>query len=252
MKVLSGIVLVLVVAMTPVPVVAQSSKDTLRHTQALQRYRAGQELLRAEQFEKAAAEFTAATQLDPLLALAHYGLGQSYVGLRRYASAIQAFIGCREAYTKVIAMRDGNRAEAERIIDNEIRELQNVISGIRGGRFKGYGESKITELEARIDELRRMREEPVTQFRPPAEVSLALGSAYFRNGDRDMAETEWKTAVEVNPKLGEAHNNLAVIYMMTNRLDLAEQAIKAAEKAGYRVNPQLKQDVKNRKSQVGG
>ena len=35
--------------------------------------------------------------------------------------------------------------------------------------------------------------------------------------------------------------------MKSNSLELAEQAIKAAEKGGYRVNPQLKQDVKNKK-----
>jgi tetratricopeptide (TPR) repeat protein len=247
MKVLSEIVLVGLVAMLSVPVIAQTT-NTVQHAQALQRYRAGQELLRAEQFDKAAAEFSAAIDLDPLLALAHYGLGQSYVGLKRYASAVQAFVGCREAYRKIIAMREENRAETETRIDDEIRELQEIVVAIRGGRFRGYGESKITELETRIDDLRRLRQEPVSVFRPPAEVSLALGSAYFRNGDRDRAEAEWKTAIEVNPRLGEAHNNLAVVYMMTNRFELAENAIKAAEKAGYRVNPQLKQDVKTKKA----
>jgi tetratricopeptide (TPR) repeat protein len=221
--------------------------NRVRHTQALERYRAGQELLRSERFDKAAAEFSAAIELDPLLALAHYGLGQSYMGLKRYASAIQAFSDCRETYRKIIGLRESNRREAEQRIDDEIREIQSTIVAVRSGRFKGYGETKITQLETRIEDLKRMREEHVTVFRPPAEVSLALGSAYFRNGDREHAEVEWKAATDINPRLGEAHNNLAVIYMLTNRLELAEQEIKAAEKAGFRVNPQLKQDVKNKK-----
>ena len=246
MKIMSTIALVALLATLSIPAAAQTT-NTPRNTQALQRYRAGQELLRAEQFEKASREFSAAIELDPLLALAHYGLGQSYMGLRRYASAIPAFVDCREAYRKIIGMRESNRREVETRIDDEIRELQSSIISIRSGRVKGYSETKITELESRIDDLRRMREEHVTVFRPPAEVSLALGSAYFRNGDRDLAETEWKAAIDVNPRLGEAHNNLAVVYMMTNRLDLAERSIEAAEKAGYRVNPQLKQDVKNKK-----
>lgn len=246
MRLMWTIVLAALLATLSVPADAQTA-NTARNTQALQRYRAGQELLRAEQFEKAATEFSAAIDLDPLLALAHYGLGQSYMGLKRYTSAIQAFVGCRETYRKIIAMRESNRREVETRIDDEIRELQSTVIAIRSGRFKGYGDTKITELEARIDELRRMREDHVTVFRPPSEVSLALGSAYFRNGDRELAEAEWKVAIDVNPRLGEAHNNLAVVYMLTNRLELAEQEIKAAEKAGYRVNPQLKQDVKNKK-----
>jgi Tfp pilus assembly protein PilF len=246
MRLMWTIVLAALLATASIPADAQTT-NTARNTQALQRYRAGQELLRAEQFEKAATEFSGAIQLDPLLALAHYGLGQSYMGLKRYASAIPAFVDCRETYRKIIGMRESNRREAQTRIDDEIRELQSTVVAIRGGRFKGYGETKITELEARIEELRRMREDHVTVFRPPSEVSLALGSAYFRNGDRDLAEAEWKAAIDINPRLGEAHNNLAVIYMMTNRLELAEHEIKAAEKAGYRVNPQLKQDVKNKK-----
>ena len=245
MKVISKIVVILLLTTVSAPLVAQPA-DTRRYTQALQRYRAGQELLRAEQFEKAAAEFSAAIELDPLLALAHYGLGQSYVGLKRYASAIQAFIGCREAYRKIIAMREEHRAETENRIDDEIRELQSTVVAMRGGRLRG-SDTQITQTEARIDDLRRMRQEHVTQFRTPAEVSLALGSAYFRNGDRDLAETEWKAAIEVNPRLGEAHNNLAVLYMVSGRLDLAERSVKAAEKAGYRVNPQFKRDLENKK-----
>ena len=64
----------------------------------------------------------------------------------------------------------------------------------------------------------------------------------------EQAEFEWKAALEVNPKLGEAHNNLAVVYLQTGRFAEAEAAIKAAEKAGFRVNPQLKEDVRKAKA----
>ena len=57
---------------------------------ALEFYRKGAELMTAEAFEKAAAEFMKAIEKDPLLTLAHYQLGQSYMGLQRYASAASA------------------------------------------------------------------------------------------------------------------------------------------------------------------
>jgi hypothetical protein len=56
--------------------------------------------------------------------------------------------------------------------------------------------------------------------------------------------------VRVEPKLGEAHNNLAVVCMLTDRLDAAEEEVKVAEKAGFRVNPQFKEDLKNRRQRV--
>jgi Flp pilus assembly protein TadD len=80
-------------------------------------------------------------------------------------------------------------------------------------------------------------------FRPPAEALLSLGSAYFRNGDREQAEAEWKAATEVNPKFGQAWNNLAAFYLQEGRKADAQNAVKAAEKSGYRVNPQMKRDI---------
>jgi Flp pilus assembly protein TadD len=50
--------------------------------------------------------------------------------------------------------------------------------------------------------------------------------------------------VQTNPKYGEAHNNLAVLYMLSGRKGDAENAVKQAERAGFKVNPQLKADIK--------
>ena len=48
----------------------------------------------------------------------------------------------------------------------------------------------------------------------------------------------------------EAHNNLAVVLMLTGRLEEAEREMKTAEKAGFRVSPQFKEDLK--KAMAGG
>ena len=50
----------------------------------------------------------------------------------------------------------------------------------------------------------------------------------------------------MNPKFGEAHNNLAVVYMMSDRLPEAEAEIKQAEHSGFRVNPQFQRDLADR------
>jgi Flp pilus assembly protein TadD len=46
----------------------------------------------------------------------------------------------------------------------------------------------------------------------------------------DLAEKEWRTAAVANPKLGEAHNNLAALYLITQKLDDAEKEVDLAEK----------------------
>jgi tetratricopeptide (TPR) repeat protein len=224
------------------------SADELSRRQALERYRTGQELLSAERYDQAAAEFTAAIKLDPLLTLAHYGLGQSYMGLRRYASAIQAFTACRQAYATLANMRQTNAFETDRRMDDEIRELRESLNAARTGKIKGAGENSViaNQLEKRLDDLERTRQNRLRgeQYQAPAELSLALGSAYYRNGQAQDAEREWLLAVKTNSKLGEAHNNLAALYLVTGRKLEAETAVKNAERAGFRVNPRLKDDIK--------
>jgi Flp pilus assembly protein TadD len=81
----------------------------------------------------------------------------------------------------------------------------------------------------------------------PSFVSMALGSAFFRLGRLADAEREYKATIEADPKTGEAHSNLAVVYLQTGRFDDAEKAVKAAEKTGFKVNPMLKDDIKAKK-----
>ena len=78
----------------------------------------------------------------------------------------------------------------------------------------------------------------------PAWISIALGSAYFRSGAMPDAEREYLAAIKADPKLGEAHNNLVVLYMLTHRYAEANAELQAAEKSGFRVNTQLKDDLK--------
>jgi tetratricopeptide (TPR) repeat protein len=228
------------VTLTASLVAAQKLADAPSHREAIQHFRAGQELMSAEKFERAVEEFTKAIASDPLMSLAYYQMGQAHMNMRRYASAIKAYKECLEAERQLYTLKQTNRFEVEKQRDDEIRELRSIID-------RGTGRTPtVMSLEQRLRDLENERSVVGGAFRPPAEVLLALGSAYFRSGDRDAAEREWQAAIEANPKLGEAHNNIAVIYMQTNRLDQALQEVGLAEKAGFKVNPQFKADLKDK------
>ena len=94
-----------------------------------------------------------------------------------------------------------------------------------------------------VQELERDRSSLGGPFEPPPGVLLALGS-HFRNGDPAEAEQEWSEAAKLNPKQGEAWNNLAVIYMQTERKREAGDAVSRAERDGFGVDPRLKDDIK--------
>jgi Flp pilus assembly protein TadD len=230
---------------------AQLVEETVRQ-EALKHYRAGQELLMAEQWQRAADEFMDAIDLDPLLTLAHYGLGQAYMGLKQYRSAVRAFSGCREAFRQLHLLAASNKLAVERRQDDEIRELNDTLSAMQSPRIKSSNPLTVSRMEDRIRELQKTRNQGLIatqEFQSPSEVSLALGSAYFRAGDLAQAETSYVAAINVNPRMGEAHNNLAVIYMITGRLNEAEKEVQLAEQAGFRVNPMFKDDLRKRRGQ---
>ena len=231
------------VAVLAMPVEAQKVADQQSRREALALYRTGQEHMSSERFDKAVEAFSAAVAKDSLLTVAYYGLGQAYMNLQRFPSAIKAYKDCIEAMRSLHDLQQTNQFDADKQRDDQIRELRDVLQAAKGARAP-----TILALEQQLRDLQNLRTKIAGPFNPPAEVLLALGSAHFRNGDRDEAEAAWKSAIEANPKLGEAHNNLAVIYMQTDRLDAADEELKQAEKAGFRVNPQFKADLKQKRS----
>jgi tetratricopeptide (TPR) repeat protein len=224
---------------------AAQSAPSRDHLEALRHLRLGQENMHAEQWDKAEAEFRAAVKLEPSLEMGHYGLGQVYMATKRFSEAVSAYLACRDAFTANTARRAGNDIEAQRALDDEIRALEDEKALLVSGRVKAMMSSGPIDLDRRIADLKARRFRDATGVPDiPAWISIALGSAHFRSGAMPDAEREYLAAIKADPKLGEAHNNLAVVYMLTQRYAEANAEVKAAEKSGFRVNPQLKEDLK--------
>lgn len=222
-----------------------------KHAEAEARYRAGEEQMRAESFEAATVEFKAAVALDPSFVLAHYSLGQAYMALKRYPDAAQAYERCRDVLQHENGLDERARAALRRQREDEITELRRSMQRLGSGQIKGVdAEQETIKLEERVRLLENAnqsgREE---RFQVPAEISLALGSAYLRGGQHPEAEQAYLDATKADPKMGAAWNNLAVVYLQTGRLDEARKALGRARKSGFAVNPRLEHDVEHPKGQ---
>ncbi len=228
--------------------------------QALSAYHAGRDLVMAERWAEAEDPLTAANRLDPLHPESHYALGQALMGLKRYPEAVAAFTRSREAFA-CAALTDAARQEAERRLDEEMRSIRESLRAMEQERLKltrvswremnretplSLAESNrlLQQLEARLAELQRWKRRGSG---PPPEVFLALGSAQFNAGSLEDAEREYLAALELDPHSGDAHNNLAVVLMLTNRVKEAERELKLAERAGVPVNPRLRDQIRKRK-----
>ena len=213
-------------------------------------FRTGMRALAAEEYGKAEKEFRAAVEADPLHDGAFYGLGQVYMATKRYPEAVKAYQDSRAAFLAAVAAEKYDAATMDRRIRDQLqvlkeyeRELQRMPATTTGvSNAIDRNRENMRQLESRLGKSGGGATPPV-----PAGVSMALGSAHFRSNNVEAAEKEYLEAIRVEPNFGEAHNNLAVVYMITGRFDLADKEIALAEKAGFKVNPKLKEDLKNRR-----
>ncbi len=225
---------------------ARPSGDVARD-RAQRHLGAGQDLMRSEQYEEAAGEFRKAIDLDPLLVLAHFNLGQSYMALKRYPDAVTAYKGCEDAVVRMSGLGLAAREDRDRENRDEINELKSLQRQLESEASRqGVVDATVVKIDERIRLLESMRLKGQEAMRVPAEVYVGLGSAYFRQNKLPEAEAAYSKAVAGNNKLGAAHNNLAVIYMLSGRFPQAHASIASAEKAGFRVDPRLKADLKSR------
>ena len=219
----------------------EKAREAERH------YRAGVEYMQSESFEEAAEEFRAALVSDPDMVLAHYNLGQCRMAQRRYVEAAAAYRNTKDAFTRMGQLSEQDREKGERDRQDEIRGLRDNLTQLHTVK-DGSAERRAMEIDSRIRLLESMQFKGNVRPAMPAEFPLALGSAYFRQEKLQEAQAEYEEATKLNPKLGAAHNNLAVIYLMTGLPAEAETELTRAEKSGFKINPRLKEDIKKAKA----
>lgn len=214
-------------------------------------YRAGWQLMRVESWDRAVYEFQQAITLDPKFALAHYSLGRAQMALKKFPAAVEAYVNCRDLYLARAGQQFSNQMEANRHTDDVLLEYEEAL---RQATPPGQTQSQTASLYVQRlkNEMRQLqdaksRNQTVTfDNAVPFFVSMSLGAAYFRMERFADAEREYKAAISDNPRSGETHSNLAVLYMTTGRLDEAAREIELAEKTGFKVNPGLKDDLRQK------
>jgi tetratricopeptide (TPR) repeat protein len=208
--------------------------------------------MRAEAWSEAAKQFQEAIVVDPRFTLAYYSLGRAQMALKQFASAIATYEKCRDMYLNGAQEHFSNQMDANRARDEVIQQYREGLRQATSPTGPGQTQAQSQYVQHLKNTLRQLEDAQQRNIsvditpEVPFFVSLALGSAYFRVERFADAERAYKAAIDSNPRSGESHNNLAVVYMLTNRLDLADAEVKEAEKVGYNVSPQFKADLKSK------
>jgi tetratricopeptide (TPR) repeat protein len=219
-------------------------------------YNAGIAELRKEALDAAVKSFQTAVEIDPTFEMAHFMLGRTLLAQRQFAAAVVSLEKARTLYTAQGTERFSDKQERQRVFRDRIAHIDELIEVQRAAAAAPENKQRGPSLQEQVRQYEERKRQLQDALRNddmnatqavPGFVSLSLGSAYFRAGRTADAERAYLAAVAADPKIGEAHNNLAVIYMESGRLDDAERSLQAAEKAGLKVNPALKEEIKKRR-----
>ena len=219
-------------------------------------YDAGLEQMRQENLDAAAKSFEAAVAIDDTFDMAYYMLGRAHLARKQFAAAVYALEKSRNLHQTEATRRFTDKQEGQRLRRERLAELDQLIVDTQAAAARPENSTRrfsmleqvrqYQERKRQIQDLDRSADMTSAQA-VPAFVSLSLGSAHFRSGNLAEAEKAYVAAVAADPKVGEAHNNLAVVYMETGRYDEAMKAVNAAEKAGVKVHPDLKKEIERRR-----
>jgi len=226
-----------------------AAQPALERTKARTQNRLAWDLMKSEKFEEAKKAFQAAVEIDPTFEMPYYGLGRAHMALREYVSAISALSRCRDLYKSQVGRQFTNQQEAQRYRNDRIIEIDEMIRQVQTGPQTIQAQDQMRQLQDQKRQLQDIiaRGNNITiASGVPVWVSLSLGSAYFRSGKLADAETTYKEAIEADPKAGEAHSNLAVVFLETQRYAEALSAINAAKKTGFKVNPELEKAIREK------
>ena len=182
-----------------------------RYSQAEKDYR---EVLRLAADDPVAMRRLAILYYDQGQIAQAYPLLKKYAGLQpddpemqvKFGLAVFAtgdYVQAREAALQALSKRPGDE-QALSLLTDTARTSEEV-----------------EDVRKTIEDLRK-----ADQDRPS--YHLALGSLGFRKGEKARAETEFKKALELDPKSGTAHVALAMLYWSNNDLKAADQELKTA------------------------
>ena len=124
-------------------------------------------------------------------------------------------------------------ARAQKLFDRSIFLKPEAYLGY-------YGLAQVMEKQGDLKRAAELYHHALMLNPRDAAASYFLGSVLSRLGN-DKAVYYLQMAIDLNPRLCEARNDLAVVYASFNppRWDMAKNEIKAAQENGCKINPDL-------------
>ncbi|HDI59905.1 MAG TPA: tetratricopeptide repeat protein [Desulfobacteraceae bacterium] len=182
---------------------------------------------------------------NPECGTTHYNLAVALMGAQQFDEAEQELyraIDCSPTLAEAYAQLGGLRLR-EGDLDACLDWNRRAVKA-RPGFSEGYGNIGFVELQrGNVDAAISALEKAVHFNFRFVQALTTLANAYLMAGRvEDSIATNLKV-VKLQPDFAVAHNNLAIAYLEQGNFAKAEEHMRLAEKNGYAVADQIRQDI---------
>ena len=185
----------------------------------------------------------------------HYNLAVAYMGKQEYVEAeneLHEAIGCSPTLAEAYVLLGGICLQ-RKDLEGCYRFNQRATKA-RAGFAEGYGNMAFVLLqlidgknskedEEKMDKAVKNLKKAIIHNKNFVQAYTTLGTAYFMKGLVQEGIKANLEAIQIQPEFPVAHNNLAVAYLESKEFDKAIEHCDKAEKFGFQVAPELKEEL---------
>lgn len=170
---------------------------------------------------------------------AHFYLSRISYQENKYDEALTHIESAKDHYAFISKMKINMH-------ENLLTELRAIKEGIINELASYPSKSKVnpavSKLEGKLRTINNRLSEPVPEKEEtPAGYYYFHGNILVKLKKYQEAQDQYLEAVRINPKYGDAYNNLASLYYLVKKYAQAMEYLKLAEENGAEVNPKFKE-----------
>jgi len=210
----------------------------------------GKKYFLKEEYKKAEKELEKCLEKMPEHSGACYFLSQIYDKKGNLDQALEQIEKAKENFAKMSGIKTNfeqlyifELQEQKMQKEERVRVLKESVSNVAPDK-RTRVEAAIGEMEADIGLINSQLSKPIpTEEEMPADYFYLHGNIFFKLRKFEEAFGQYQEAIRINPRFGDAYNNLANLYYMSKQYQKALDCLNQAEASGVEVNPAFKKAV---------
>jgi len=223
-----------------------------QYREALPHYDKAVKAFSRTDYEAARRELDKAIEAMPQYSYAHFLMAKTWYLSKRYDEALPAIERAETAWREFAGIAADAKSERDDALVRRRRGLQDQINALQQDYRQAATQQQRDQIQNYISTVQHQIEDidrdqasrsPNEMAVLPAEYSFVHGNVLLRMNRLIDAEPQYLRAIEVNPKYGEAFNNLASLYFQAGRLEEARSVLAQARGRGLPINLDLERAV---------